>query len=484
MNHSWFEVDKEGLKELYSDRTPFDLVAEIVQNAWDEKIHECNVVLHQKGGKAVLKVIDDNPEGFKNIRDAYTLFGNTHKRPDPTKRGRFNIGEKIVLAQAISGSISTTKGVVQFGELGRSEFLGENYGRKKGSVFEAIFPWTRQQVRETIEKLENLLVPKRIVFTVNGKVIKSRRPDWVQEAVLPTVVFDNGEKFVPQRKTRIEIYSTEKEKGQLYEMGLPVCEIDCPYKVNVSQRVPVTIDRNTVSPRYLRSIYAYVLNACYQTLGEEKASEQWVRDAVGHRVCSKEARKWVLKKRFGSKVLIANPLDQGSIQEALDKGYKVIYGRELGTEERQAFKEAGLSSTSDVFKCTIDKDEVIPVEKWTREQKAMAVFAKKLAKELINKDIKVNITRTSGFLAAYNNALNVLSFSHTRLGRKFFEGGITARSIGIILHELAHTANTKNGYHVDMSYVSTLDQLAGACVFLAIEKPDIFKWEKYLDGVS
>jgi len=57
----------------------------------------CFQAVHN-GRVATITVADDAPDGFCDMRDAYTLFKETYKRKDPIKRGRFNFGEKQVLA--------------------------------------------------------------------------------------------------------------------------------------------------------------------------------------------------------------------------------------------------------------------------------------------------------------------------------------------------------------------------------------------------
>ena len=94
----WFEVSRKGLKQLQEGKPKEFVVRELIQNAWDEDISKCYVTIIQKDGTANILVEDDCPEGFKDITHAFTLFAPTCKRSDPQKRGRFNIGEKQVLA--------------------------------------------------------------------------------------------------------------------------------------------------------------------------------------------------------------------------------------------------------------------------------------------------------------------------------------------------------------------------------------------------
>ena len=63
-------------------------------------------------------VIDDDPDGFADLRDAYTLFAESRKKANAEQRSRFNLGEKLVLALAKSAVVETTTGSVEFTENG------------------------------------------------------------------------------------------------------------------------------------------------------------------------------------------------------------------------------------------------------------------------------------------------------------------------------------------------------------------------------
>ena len=64
-------------------------------------------------------VEDDDPEGFRDLAQSWTLFAESERKGDPTKRGRFCLGEKLVLALCSSASISSTTGTVTFDGKGR-----------------------------------------------------------------------------------------------------------------------------------------------------------------------------------------------------------------------------------------------------------------------------------------------------------------------------------------------------------------------------
>jgi hypothetical protein len=64
--------------------------------------------------RTALSVEDDSPEGFRELAHAYTLFAESYEKGLPEKRGRFNLGEKLVLAMCEEATISTTTGAVHF----------------------------------------------------------------------------------------------------------------------------------------------------------------------------------------------------------------------------------------------------------------------------------------------------------------------------------------------------------------------------------
>ena len=96
-----FLVDKKGLAKLLERRGKAFILHELLQNAWDENTTRVDVTAEWLGDRTVrVTVVDDKPEGFADLTHAYTLFAESAKKTDPTKRGRFNLGEKLVIADA------------------------------------------------------------------------------------------------------------------------------------------------------------------------------------------------------------------------------------------------------------------------------------------------------------------------------------------------------------------------------------------------
>ena len=207
--------------------------------------------------------------GFADMRDAYTLFAESRKKGNVEKRGRFNLGEKLVLALAKSARIESTTGTVHFTEGGIRR--NSRHAREKGSMFQATIPMTKAEKDEMLEATRRLIVPAGIGTTINGVPLPARTPVTVFETILPTVLADNeGVLRKTTRKTQVYVYEPlPGETPTLYELGIPVVETGDRFHVDVAQKVPLNMDRDNVTPAYLRAIRVAVLNATHEILDSE-----------------------------------------------------------------------------------------------------------------------------------------------------------------------------------------------------------------------
>ena len=462
----WFAVDTDGLKKLQEGKSKTFIIRELVQNVWDEQSSICKIEIAHKDNKITLVIEDDSPEGFRDITHAYTLFADTYKRRDATKRGRFNIGEKQVFSICDKIELTTTKGTLTFDENGRHE---SNNKRKAGTLITLVFPGTEAERNELAEYARYLLVPKNIRFTINGELIPSQSPVRKFEAGLHTELEVNGVFKRTYRQTTIEIYQP-REKIYLYEMGIPVCEIDCQFSINVEQKIPLGIDRETVSQAYLRDLFAEVLNQTFDLVEAEHSSESWVREATRDERVSSEAVKDVLTKRFGEKFCAANPFDKQSIDEAISHGYNIVTGSELSKEEwAQIRRDALMPSSSELFSTsTVNAPTVEPNEK----QKLVAKYAKKIAKELLGISINTRFVKHQQMVVAqFDRLTNTLTFNVAKLGNSFFEIPVSSQTTNLLLHEIGHHC----GSHTESGYHECLTKMGADLTMLALLDPKFFE---------
>jgi len=172
MNNRWFDVDKEGLSKLVENHEKGRLIAELLQNALDEDVSTVAISIRPLPGRPIAELVveDDSPDGFKDLTHAYTLFADSYKKSDPEKRGRFNLGEKLVLALCRSASITTTTGSVVFDEDGQRH-LKPRSKRDRGSEFRAMIRMSRAEHEEAIAYLDTVLIPIGATVTVNGQAL-------------------------------------------------------------------------------------------------------------------------------------------------------------------------------------------------------------------------------------------------------------------------------------------------------------------------
>ena len=461
---NWFEVSKEGLKELQLGKPKHFVARELIQNAWDEETKNCVFDTWWSRGLCIICVSDDSPEGFKDLRDAFTLFSSTSKRKDPSKRGRFNIGEKQAFAICESATITTTKGTIIFDQSGRTQ---NNEKTKKGSSIEVRIKMTEDEFDEMIGMVKSYLTPRNIEFWVNGEQIHYRKPFKIITASLPTEIERNKILKRVQRQTKIHILKSRTETRRLYEMGIPITEIDCEFDIDVQQKIPLSIDRDTVPQSYLSSLFAEVLNRTFEDIDSEDSSQVWIRQATGDKRIKAEAIKEVIKKRFGEKVVVANPFDKSSIDDAISDGYKVITGNELSKEEWENVRKAdAVPSSSELFgKSFVGSTPVKPTPAMLR----VSELTKKIAKRCLGISVNVHFREWEGSTGAQYGDKTV-TFNVRSLGIKFFQEPVSKHVLDLIIHELAH----EKGRHTEKIYHETLTKIAGELIMTALEEPEFF----------
>jgi len=480
MNKQWFDVDRTGLGKQAEEHPKGRLIGELIQNALDEAgVTQIAVSLALVPGRpfADLTVEDDAPEGFRDLAHAYTLFAESYKRGNPEQRGRYNIGEKVVLALCESASISTTKGTVVFDpDEGRIEKPRQK--RERGSVFQGRVKMTRDEFAEVSDYVRSLLLPDKIVVTFNGERLLPRQPVRTFEVALETQIADEHGVMRPTtRKTQVSIHEVlGDEVPALYEMGLPVVETGDRWHIDIGQKVPLNRDRDNVRPAYLQTVRVAVLNAAYDLLTtEEEATAGWVKLAGADSRCSDQAIKHLIRLRFGDKVAAPDPSDTEAMKRFQSQGGVIVAGLSKG--EWANVKRAGavlpagkICPTSKPYSDDPNANpvDVLPESEWTDGIKNVVAYSRFLAQELMDVKLVVRVVRTTNnFIACYGSGR--LDFNLTRLGRKWFEPGISEDVDRLLIHEFGHEFS---GDHLSSEYHEALCRLGARLKRLALEKPE------------
>lgn len=471
-----FEVDIKGLRQLQAGKPKWFIIRELLQNAMDEEITKCEIFLTYKQGKASIAVTDDSPIGFRDLADAYTLFKDTYKRVNAQKRGRFNLGEKQVLCMADKASIISTTGGIEFDVL-KGERTTTRKKREAGSEIYLEVRMTREEFESCVDYCNEIFVPENILFvlTVNAAdtELNYRAPYKTFTAKLLTELKQEEAMRRVSRETEVHLHVKQNDVAYVYEMGIPICEIDCDYSIDVQQKVPMSSDRDTVDAKYLKVLYGEVLNVTIDEIPEESSSNIWVREAFTSERASVKSKKQVLTKRFGENALIANPKDRRSMDEAISHNYNVIYGREMNKEEWDVVKENKLLiSTSEQFKVGVaDGQFVRPNEM----QQKTANFSIKIASELLNLKIDVSFYDSPDATVIADFGGNTLRFNVAHITKSEWEadakGEVQEKMLDLIIHELGHS----EGMHYEHSYHDCITRLGARLAKKASADPTFLK---------
>jgi len=484
---SKFEVDAAGLAKILERRGKAFAIFELIQNCWDTNAKTVMVKLEPIEGRPVaqLVVTDDDPDGFDDLTHAFTLFAESRKRKDPTKRGWINLGEKLVLALCSQATLSTTKGTVEFTRDSRKE-----YPRRKtdqGTVFSAEIKMTRAEIAECTQAIMTLLPHPSVNTYFNSTLIPSRKVAAGFRASLPThVADDDGIMRRRMRETEVLVFERgHNEVGMLYEMGIPVVETGDEWHVSVNQKVPLNTDRDNVPPSYLRTIRAHVLNEMAKRgpLAPAVATQNWVNDALGDQAIESESVNAVLDSRFGRKHFTFDPSDPEANNRLISQDYTPIYAGSLPKEAWSKVRDFNASAPAGQLSPTPKQQfsadgrplHEITHEKQTDFERAFVRLATEAGYHVMGMKIEIMLVSdpaiTSG--ACYGGRRMIAN--KFRLGKVFFEPDRALRSrweglqsklpawVDLITHEFAHEFESN---HLSEKYHVACTKIAG----------DFFRW--------
>jgi hypothetical protein len=364
-----FAVDMAGLAEIEGGRDPHRLAFEPVTNVFDEyrgygdpgrrRPTYCEVEVQQvrdTRSRMYLKVRDDGA-GFDRAEDIWTLFAHTPKRVETGVSGRFNTGEKQLLAVAKSASIETVVDgrlvTVRFDPQepnGRSVTRHRGASPRPGTWVIALMPWSVAEAQRVRIALAQMVPPEGLRYTVDGTVVTPPPKTTAVSVTMPTVTLIDGVLRPTERKTIVEVYPETMGVPWLFELGVPVCSIEdseFPHSLNVMQKVPLGMGRDSVTPAYLSRLIGSVVEAAAldgTILLDEAAADaphlkkslDWVRRP--------EALGPVVEAVFPDAVRTSS--DAGSNAMAAASGKLLISGRAFTEATRRRIDSVGSLPTS------------------------------------------------------------------------------------------------------------------------------------------
>jgi hypothetical protein len=467
-------VDLGGLRQLVERRGKSFAILELLQNAWDEPSVTRVDITAESIGRGLVRVVveDDAPEGFHDLSHAYTLYASSRKKANPEQRGRFNVGEKLVIALATGFMVETTTGGVQI-DVAEDTRTVIRRKREAGSKISATLRMTQPELVEALATLHTVLPPVHITTTLNGDVLDRRTAIAHTTASLATEIADEHGFLRPtKRATTIEIYEPRAgETAALYEMGIPVVETGDRYHVNVLQKVPLNSDRDNVPPSFLRDVRALVLNAMAASLDGEQAAGVWVNDALEDDLIDPEAVTSVMAARFGAKRVTFDMNDLEANRSALAAGYTVVPSNTFSRDAWSKVRESGttlpagrLFASPKPMHADGTPLKTIDENDYTAEQARFARHVARLHRDLIGRDVAVILTNDRGWKFAGAYGTGMLG-ARIYLNVSCFDADITdADTLTTVLHEFGHAY----GEHLTHAFDEGIAKVAAKLVALVI----------------
>jgi hypothetical protein len=484
---TWFDVSKEGLSKLVERRGSHWIFGELLQNAWDAPGVTKVTVTVEPHGKGTTKIVveDDSSTGFDDLSHAFTLFAESKKKTDPSLRGRFNLGEKLVLSLCRSAEIASTSGTIIFDDSGRRM---SRKRREKGTTFTGILKLNRVEAEKALGAVQHFIAPAGVETMVNGIRLERREPVQSFVTALQTEIADEeGVLRKSKRKTKVSLYlPLEGRVGSVYEMGIPVCETGDQFDVDIGQKVPQSLERETLLPSFLRDLRVAIVNNAVDLITTDDLSSNWVDQAIGSTDVDPTAVGGILTRRFGEKIVSFDVSDREANDRATAAGYVVLHGSTFNKEQWKKIRETGVVRPAGQVTPTPKpfSNEGDPAEyaEMTREMHAFSRFVQAFARETIGQAISVEFLKSFNAVAAYGGRR--MSFNVGHLKKEWFEGPIRQEQIDLVIHELGHEFE---GNHLSKSYNDALTLIGAKAVMLALKKPclfDIKTHEKQLEAAS
>lgn len=473
-NQPWFVVDKEGLRKTLERKGKAFAIFELLQNGFDEASTKVTLTLTPpKDGKSVLTCIDDAPLGYADLSNAHTMFAESKKKSNEKKRGRFNVGEKYVLALCDEATITSTTGRVLFHADGTRSH--DKVKTKAGSQFRGELSLTQEEFDLMAAQVNRVIPPIPTFF--NGVQIPIRKVLHEFTTKLATeIADDNGVCRTRQHETAVRLYEPlQGEAAMLYELGMPVVEVDCKWHVDVQQKVPLNIERDNVTPSYLRALRVAIVNAWNGFLTEEDAAAAWVGDALASPEIDPAAVRTVIEKRFGKNAVLFDGTDIGSNRECTAKNIPVM-PRGTFTPEQRANVSKVIKKAGEVCPTNKDynSDKVIPPNKLSDAQVLYKKFILDVAPLMLDHRLEEVTFIDDESLEIYGCT------KWMRADEYIFTVNVAHhdvedwhRNYDLLIHELAHHAVQRND-HLFEGFWRTASDIGAKLARIALTQPELF----------
>lgn len=268
---NWFATDIQGIKKLVEVRGKTMVLIELLQHAWASNAKCVEITMHPLPDNPALtyiKVVTDDPLGFSELARAFTTFIEEGKTGKMFRRGTVNLGEKFLLEICSNMKIGAVTGTYAFTKEAATQCF-EN--PKEGSYFEGVVKQPQGNTLDIVAKLKTLLPPHNVKTIINKGVLAERMPLFVFEDALPTEITEvAGSLKKGIRTTMVRVFKPNPgETAHLYELGIPIVEIEGAWHIDVCQKLQTNFTRDEVTAPYLKMVHIMVQKHARKKLGRK-----------------------------------------------------------------------------------------------------------------------------------------------------------------------------------------------------------------------
>jgi hypothetical protein len=459
----WFELSEEGWRRSNRARPLGQLVREALQNAFDQRARRVKVRLEEDE----VRIEDDAPAGLARDEFAFTVFLGEKDTP-PTWRGRKGRGLKEMIASSDRAEVETVGRTLVFDETGRHV---KPNTRLVGTCLR-LFRRTSATEREAALQLLRLtLPPPGVELVINGRTVRlPRLKESLEDCPLETVELHRGVERYAERPTRVDLYHPRPgETPHLFELGLPVEAHHLPWHVDVQQRIPLAAERDAARDTYKRMLAAILLESLAPDLSRQELSGGWVTEVLANFTLGEESLQAYVAKVLPARAVLS--AGARADDRAKQLGAKVVDLR--GMPDAMLAQLETVVESADAY---VERMEGPPRDTLVRPGARAERFVglvRCLSRELTGREVGVEFFErkvrdpSAHVEAEYDRERSVLRVNMR--GQVRLDDPLEPRTLGIILHELAHEAGEEH----DFAFIDRLESFAGRALRCLVDRPDL-----------
>lgn len=474
----WFGVDVAKRAARVRSRPLSRVLMELVSNSLDAGATKIELSYgrmdHPRGANGLYRWevrCTDNGRGCDKP-EVLRRVGSSTSDLHPETRGRFGQGLIDFISTCLFAEVVTLRNRLDFDKRGCE--VSRCGQVNPGMSIYAVVQHPEKEIADGL--LHFIILPAGVELRLNGQFVVAPRPvQFDLQCRLMTVLYDEQMERVKsyRRETKVEILPAAG-LPMIYELGMPVDVMPwaLPFDVNVLQKTPLDVERDTLPLKYKESLLAQLAPLM---AGEYEANikangrvpDELLNSAELAVSMPESTQDMIARETVGAppeKVVRRNPFDaddRSESQELEIRGFTPVNMAALPNGVRALLRSSTqtVAEAHDmVCKPSFGSGALLAP---TEHQNKCLKFWCWLASGALGKDISCGLHSSSNTVAAFSPGLITWNIKEASLWRS--PAGVYA--LGTLIHECAH--DTVSGH--SMEFCSAVEAV-GARLALFIAK--------------